>query len=297
MVKLSTRGAAKRRNPVTPPAFSTARKPFLSTLRVDHGPSDILGRFFIAADRAFAEQGVALAFTGFDDLEQANAANRDSWKPLNPTFVPTNGLVGDADSFAVLGLNGSDVVSSVAAKLFRWHGSDLTAEASSLRFLYNDPTEMAPATASCAVTSPSACKITGRVAYAGAAWLHPILRKRNLASIQARLVRALCYARWGMHLTFGITSVGLIGTGHSERNGWRHIEPGVTFGGLESCPAEAGLVWMTSDETIEDLSLFLNEASAGRRYPIELGRTQDAPATGDLERQEKTRITNRHTSS
>lgn len=292
-----TMGSVKM-GPTTGTASPVTRTRFLSAMRIDHGPPDVLGRFFIAADRVFAEVGIDLVFAGFDDLERTNAINRDSWKPLNPTFVPTNGLVGDADSFAILGLvRGGGVVSAAAAKLFRWHNTDLIAEAASLRFLYADPVTMSPPGAHCDVTAPSAGTIRETVAYAGAAWLHPSMRKRGLASVQARLIRAVCYSRWGMDVVFGISSVGLISRGYSDRNGWQHVEPGVSFSGLESCPPEAGLVWMTSGEIIADLRLFLGEAAAGRHDAVELGSAQNAPPSADLERQYQARIARYHTAS
>ena len=270
------------------------RKSFLSTIRIDHGPSELLSRVFIAADAAFSDLGLDLVFAGFDDVEQVNHENRASWKPLNPTFVPANGLVDADRAFALFGVDRNGVVVSVIGGiLFDWSGTTLRDEAASLRFLYKDPTVMAPAHATCEIQSPSGAQIQGRAAYSGAHWIHPNLRKRNLASVNARLLRAVAYARWGMDIVFGITSLGLIGKGHSERNGWAHIEPGVAFGNLDSCPPQAGLVWMTADEVRADLAVFLGEIAGSGDEAVQLRRAENAAATVDLDRQDQAGIANR----
>ena len=43
--------------------------------QVDHGPADLLGRFFLKADTAARERGITLSFGTFEDLVDVNAAN------------------------------------------------------------------------------------------------------------------------------------------------------------------------------------------------------------------------------
>jgi hypothetical protein len=271
------------------------RRPFLSNIRIDYGPAGLLAHFFIAADAVFAAQGIALQFASFQELEQVNAANRDSWKPLNPTFVPSSGLMDNDSAFALLGFSEKgDVVTSVACKRFDWATSDFKIEAESMRFLYADPARMAPAGAGCRVTAPSAAQIAGCVGYVGAAWLHPSARKRQLAAVQARLMRAVALGRWRIDLAFGISSLELIAKGYSNRTGWKHVEPGVSFANLDSCPPQAGLVSMTAKEVIEDLQSFLRELRTVGQDRGQLGCAEDTSFAGNIERENEPRVAQRH---
>ncbi|MGE0698088.1 MAG: hypothetical protein AB7O57_03255 [Hyphomicrobiaceae bacterium] len=271
----------------------SGRTPFIKGIRIDHGPAEALARFLIAVDAEFSAKGIDLFFATFAELLQANRANRDSWKPLNSTFVARNGIVDEDTAFALLGVDRSGVVVTAGAvKLFSWQTTSFKAEAESLRLLYADPSCMAPAGGACRVTSATAASIAGRVAYGGAVWLHPSVRKLQLAGVLSRMLRGVAYARWGYDLACGISSVGLIGKGYSERGGWTHIEPGIHFSGLDECPPEAGLVWTTAEETIADLTSFTLRAwkppgSEG------VGRPENAPLPRDVDGSDDAREANR----
>ena len=51
------------------------RPSWLSEVTVEHGPADVLARFFLKADEAARERGVTLSFGTFDELVATNAAN------------------------------------------------------------------------------------------------------------------------------------------------------------------------------------------------------------------------------
>lgn len=261
------------------------RKPLLSHIRIDHGPVDVLARFFIAADALLQEEGVELAFGSFEELEHVNGCNRDNWRPLNPTFVPANGLLTEESAFVLLGSDRSGrVVTATALKVFNWQETDFRREAESLRLLFADPDGMAPAGAACSVATPSAESLRGCIGYAGAGWLHPSVRKRRIGAVLSRILRAWAYARWRVDSVCAISSLGLIAKGYTEQNGYRHTEAGVRFFGLEACPPEAGVVWITSDELIDDLQSWIRPAAG------DFGRAQDAPLAANFERQHQPRI-------
>src|ERR1700704_999656 len=93
---MSTQPAAARKAPASPSpdprsARAAPRPPMITEIEVDHGPRDLLGRFFLKADTAARERGIALSFGTFDDLVEANARNTSSWHPLIPLFDPKNG--------------------------------------------------------------------------------------------------------------------------------------------------------------------------------------------------------------
>ena len=91
------------------PAPESAGPPWGSSLlpdiRIEHGPHDVLGRFFLLADYALRESGVTLGFGTFAELVETNRANRDTWLPLLPTFDPCNGLLDPEWAYTLIGRN------------------------------------------------------------------------------------------------------------------------------------------------------------------------------------------------
>ena len=77
--------------------------PLLSQLTVDHGPADLLGRFFLRADSAARARGVTLSFASMADLIEVNELNRDSWLPLFPTYDIRHNTIGADEAFCILG--------------------------------------------------------------------------------------------------------------------------------------------------------------------------------------------------
>ena len=65
--------------------------PLLSDITVEHGPVDLLGRFFLKADTAARQRGVTLSFAPMQELVEVNERNRDTWRPLLPLFDPACG--------------------------------------------------------------------------------------------------------------------------------------------------------------------------------------------------------------
>ena len=61
---------------------------FLSELRMEHGPVDLVRRFLRYADALNRRQGVVLSFASLEELRAVNQRNLDSWKPLLSIFDP-----------------------------------------------------------------------------------------------------------------------------------------------------------------------------------------------------------------
>jgi hypothetical protein len=254
--------------PIRKLAGSASRLPrrlesFLRDVRIDHGPSELLARVFIACDAALSAHGVTLSFATFEELLEANETNRDSWRPLNPTFHPANGNVEDRCAFAMLGRDANGkVVTAQAMRIFDWQDTNFKLEAESGRLLFAQPETMNNAKIRCRVTAPSAPLICGTVGYAGAAWFHPTLRGRHIGALTARIGRACGYARWNLKLAFGVTSVALLPKGFIHDAGYLHAEHGVAFTNSSACPAQGALVWVTRDEIVDDFTAFVGEMEA-----------------------------------
>lgn len=175
----------------------SSNRAFVDHLVTDHGPSELLGPFFLEADATARRAGVLLTIGDFSELVALNNGNRDNWGPLIPLFDPANGPLHEDRAFCLIGRNAAgEAVAAHAVRLFHWIGTSFTEEAESLRLFYADAAVRKYPQETCIVTAPSAREVTGHVAYSGAAWVRPDYRGRSLALILPRLAKAYAFTRW-----------------------------------------------------------------------------------------------------
>ena len=201
-VKHAPPGASAARAPTAAPAVQPPRPKLITDITVEHGPVELLGRFFLKADTAARQRGVTLSFGTFEELLQVNSQNRDSWKPLTTIYdhrTCPRGLAHDR-AFCILGRDErGKVVASHAARVFEVDdGNTLYDIAVSLRLFYDEPERMKNSGERCEVTASVAKSIRGKLLINGAVWYHPSYRKRNMAMIVPRIARAYAYTRWKM---------------------------------------------------------------------------------------------------
>ena len=190
---------------------------FLDELVITYGPVARLGRFFLDADQALRQRGVTLSFGTMDELARTNAANRQSWLPLFPAFNPAFHAFDPARTVCFLGRNAAqEVVATHAVTLLDWRDSNFRDEAESLRLHYDDPAGMRRPGESCRVTAPSAARVSGRVAFTGAAWYRPDFRGRSLASVLSPLARVYSLACWDPDFTVRMISEALVKKGFAD---------------------------------------------------------------------------------
>ncbi|NPU66322.1 hypothetical protein HL667_15060 [Bradyrhizobium sp. 83012] len=226
-----------------------------STLKIDHGPISLLGRFFLAADTAARERGISVNFASLQDLLDINSANSDSWRPLVPIFQPDLGGATADNSFVIIGTDkNGEVVATQAGRYYDWTGTTLFEEAVSLRMFYADPVAALARGDGCKVATPVASTIAGRVVFSGAGWYRRDFRGRGLARILPRISRAYAHARWNTDFTISMMADAVIAGGMADRTGYTRIEQSsvelvVSPLGSMRC----GLVWMPVQEMLADL--------------------------------------------
>jgi hypothetical protein len=246
----SARAGASVQSPPASPSL-------LTDIRIDFGPQDLLGRFFLLADYALRESGVTLGFGTFVDLVETNRANSDTWRPLLPTFDPQNGLLDANWAYTLIGRNAlGQIVTAQAARIFDWAATDFREEATTLRLFYDNPRQKAHRDEQCIVTAPSADQIRGMTAFSGGAWWHASVRGRLLGAVLSRVSRAYAYTRWHTGFTAAVMANGLIDKGFAQQNGYQHAEKGFVHRNVERGNFDGGLVWITGDEIIDDLVSF-----------------------------------------
>lgn len=233
----------------------------LDLIAVEHGPTALLGRFFLKADAMAQERGLSLWLAPLAELIEVNRRNRETWKPLVPLFDPAVGGITPENGLAILGRNGAgEVVAAQGARFYDWRDSDLESEFTSLRMHYADPRASARADETCRIFAPSARRIRGRVVFSGAGWYRPDYRGQLLSMILPRISRALAYTRWNSDYTISMMADGVVAGGMAKRCGYTEVEDGVELLNSPMAPRAHGfLVWMPAEQLIADMAWFLSE--------------------------------------
>lgn len=243
-------------------AKAPAPQPHLITdITVEHGPADLLGRFFLKADTAARRRGVTLSFGTYAELVEANKKNSTSWKKIismyDPRYCP-QGLATDR-AFCILGRDSSgEVVSTHAARFYDVdEGDTLHDVATSSRMFYDDPETMKLPGERCEVSASIARSIRGRVLINGAVWFHPTYRKRELASIIPRAARAFAFTRWKIDYSMGLVVEAATNGGVIDSLGYPHREWELRLFNSTSGNVRCCLAWMSADELVGDLERWL----------------------------------------
>jgi hypothetical protein len=233
-------------------------RPLLEDVLLNHGPIDQIGRFLLLAESQMRQRGVYLSFASFGDLVDTNRRNKDSWLSLYPAFDPRHNSLRPDDAFCILGRDRyGDVVLTHAARLYRWPTTSFLNEATSLRYLYEEPAPHIANGETCHVTAPIAAAITGNAIFTGAVWYRPDFRKKLLAPIMSRITRYLASSMWPSDLSFALMSKAVIVGGMPERCAMPHLQWAVTSAGSMLGPLTLGIVWQMPEEMLADLTQVL----------------------------------------
>jgi hypothetical protein len=234
---------------------------FLRTLRIDHGPIELLGRFFLKAEMAARLRGLDLYLASFEELAAVNRENRQHWAPLLPQFrAGADGLSEDT-AFCILGRNAAgEVVATQAARFYDISASNLQRESESLRLFYGSGEK--PPDAACRIRAPIARKIRGYVAYSGSGWYRPDYRGVQLSAILPRISRAYALARWNTQTTVSFINIGLVKKGIATRYGYTRLDGEVRLQNVFAADFKGVVAWMPRDELVSDVRHFLGTFDA-----------------------------------
>jgi hypothetical protein len=234
---------------------------FLRTLRIDHGPIGLLGRFFLKAEMAARLRGLDLYLASFEELAAVNRENRQHWAPLLPQFrAGADGLSEDT-AFCILGRNAAgEVVATQAARFYDISASNLQRESESLRLFYGSGEK--PPDAACRIRAPIARKIRGYVAYSGSGWYRPDYRGVQLSAILPRISRAYALARWNTQTTVSFINIGLVKKGIATRYGYTRLDGEVRLQNVFAADFKGVVAWMPRDELVSDVRDFLGTFDA-----------------------------------
>lgn len=233
----------------------------LDEITVIREPVELLSRFFIKAVEAAAYRGVTLEFATFDQLQAANEANSETWRPMTTSFRSDIGGANDDNGLVVFGRDSQgDVVATQATRLFDWQDTNFKTEAESLRFFYADPDRSKQPGEACIVTAPDAHEITGPVMLSGAIWYRPDYRGTGLANIIPRFIRTCSYLRWEFNEFFAIVTAENVSKSLGQRTGLRPPTKSVILRNHPTIPdgdLETMLTRLSCEQLIADIATFV----------------------------------------
>jgi len=228
----------------------------LGEVTIDHGPEELLVPLFLRVENAIRQLGLRLSLVTFDTLLEINAANRDSWMPLFPVYQP--GFWPDAvgDTFCLCARDAvGRAVATLAVRVYDWPASTFHDEACSLRLFYGDVERFRGRDEKCSVSAVSTRSVCGRVALAGAVWVHPDWRKHpRLMVLMPRFARAYALARWNIDFYTVLMTEAVFRGGLTRKTGMGKNDWSVD---MHACPLgnlRLGFLWMNRTDVHEDLS-------------------------------------------
>ena len=251
-------GDAAKAAVATAPSNTAPR--FVTDITVEHGPVDLLGRFFLMADTAVRERGVSLAFGSFEDLLRVNEKNRKSWGIMTSMYdhhCCPHGLAPER-AFCLFGRDAyGEVVTTHAGRIYALGDRSMKEVGDAMLLHHDEPARTKQPNESIEVTATAATTIKGTLLINGAVWFHPAYRKRQLAMIVPRIARAYAYTRWKIDRSMGLMMEGPTAGGVIDSLGYPNREWGLQISNAQNGSPRCCLAWMDARELMADLRGFL----------------------------------------
>jgi hypothetical protein len=246
---------------------SQKNQEFIGSIVVEHGPIQLLGRFFLQAVTELAAKGLEIEEISPEELLQANLANSDNWLPLVQVFDPRWSDVTKDNMLAIAIRRGGRLVAAHAVRRFDWTSTTFHDEIESYRFLYRDPAKQMQPGEKVTITARAARTVSGIVGFSGAAWVHPDERGRGLSHIIPRIAKALALSRWDVERIVAVMNEGVFSKGFAPRFGYDGIDWGIAYENSRCGMKYLAILWMERAALESHIADFIldTESDAGIR--------------------------------
>lgn len=250
----------------------------ITDITVKHGPVDVMGRFFLMADTAMRDRGVALSFGTFEELLAVNERNRDTWGILTSMYdhrCCPRGLAPDR-AFCLFGRDASgEVVVTHAGRLYELGEHSMHEVGEAMLLHHDEPLRSKQPQERIEVTAPAAKSIKGKLLINGGVWYRPGYRKRQLSTILPRIARVYAYTRWKIDRSMGLAMEGPTRGGIIDSVGYPHREWGLQILNAQNGSPRCCLAWMDANELLADLRGFVAGFEAQANVGIDHRRAQN----------------------
>ena len=226
-------------------------------LHVRQGSGPLIGRFVLEGDRAARAAGIHLHLRhDFDELVYFSkceaAAGR--WYPVTDQYNPERADITPENGFWVAGENeAGEIVTTSAGRIFYWHDTNLAEQAVAVFYGRDDgqPCTIGPEIIGIAR------EIQGIVLSAGATWVRPDYRKRELSQLMPRMARAYALSRWPLDWTIGFVPRPLADNGIARGYGAKHLGFSFFYPLLQW--SELVLTYTSGQEIYDDFGTFIDD--------------------------------------
>jgi hypothetical protein len=253
----------------------TNHKSFASEIRIDYGPHEILGRFFLNVDTLIRKRGLLASFAPARQFVETNKAHFDTWGRLIPLLDGRYARFAQDDVICVVCRNGlGEIVAIQGERLFRAGSRKLKDLVESGEFFNSDLSDNQAEIGRCEITAPGASVIDGNISYCGGLWVHPDYRSLRLASILPRLTRAWAVAHWNADYSIGFLKHEVATTELGRRYGYPRAEAAFRFYSRGTLDYDGVILWMTQAELLAEIPRFLAEYASEIDAALDLGSAQ-----------------------
>jgi hypothetical protein len=233
-------------------------KPFAEDVRIDYGPHETLGRFFLGVDTLIRSRGLLASFAPARQFVETNEEHFDTWGRLIPLLDGRHARFAEKDVVCIVCRDGrGEIVAIQGERLFRAGQRTLADLVESGEFFDSDHVDPQAEFGRCEITAPGAKIVSGRISYCGGLWVHPDYRSLRLASILPRLTRAWAVAHWNADYSIGFLKPDVAATGLGKRYGYPRFETAFRLYSRGELDYDGGILWMTQKELIADIERFL----------------------------------------
>jgi GNAT superfamily N-acetyltransferase len=249
----------------------TQHASFAEEIRIDHGPNETLGRFFLAVDTLIRARGLLASFAPARQFVETNEAHFDTWGKLIPLLDGRHARFSEKDVICVVCRNRQgEIVAIQGERLFRAGARTLADLVESGEFFDSDLADPKAEVGRCEITAAGAKIISGNISYCGGLWVHPDYRSLRLASILPRLTRAWAVAHWNADYSIGFLKPSVATTDLGRRYGYPRFEAAFRFYSRGELDYDGVILWMTQRELIADIERFLADNASGTDAGVRL---------------------------
>lgn len=222
---------------------------------IKHGPSELLSRFLLRADRVARDKGIRLKLrTNWQALLELNQAEiaRGNWYTLAQTFDCRQTQLTPENSFWIAGENeAGETVLCQGVRVYNWPNTSLAEEARTMFYGGQDFGQ------ECEVTAATAKEISGHVYYGGSLWVRPDYRRIGLSHYISRIGRAYASSRWPVDWCIAMVKPDQIEKGICRGYGYTDYSYSISYPNSPLGDLELALIRMSGREILGDLDRFL----------------------------------------
>jgi hypothetical protein len=281
----------RKSDPVSHDAFDVPPV-FLEQIRIDHGPANLIGQFFLAAEMVVRSAGIRLSFAPLRATAALQSENKKSWSVFPPMLDCRLSQIPDEDSYALVGRDASgEIACCQGGRIYRTGERTLFDIITDQSFFYGTECGELSGKPTCEVTAQSTHDVKGCFVYSGALWVRPDFRGHKLGAILPRISRAYALSKWNTDFTIALVSDQIANSPLLAMYGYRNVDHGFRMHGVLPDVITGCVLTMDRPTLLTDLELNLASLRAQIDTAVSASSAEDQPQpVAERDRNRQSRI-------